>query len=371
MSVDLRPRAATDATAVVLDGEAVIHRSGEVHTLDPVATLVWRCCDGSASVAEIAADLASGFDADAATVERDVAATISELDRLGLLAPDGADGPEPAAGAPVELLVDPPGSCAACAERTWAHRRALYVGGRLLAVATNDVRADTAIEAALAGHLLPEPDVLAAEPPFLAVELHSRAPGPGRQRLDLVVRRDAAVARSRRPDRILRALVAHVASYGDLTGLGLAALRGTVVGRGGRVLLVPEVEEPVRFRRELAALGIAAADQPVALVDPTAREVVVGAPGVEVDLSAFAALAPEPSAAADEPAPLAWGRYALAGLGVHAPASTAAALLAFGPDADDRRDHAATIAALVALLADVPVVDAVTPDAIAAHLRDR
>jgi hypothetical protein len=40
---------------VVLDGEAVIHRAGRVHALDPVATLVWRCCDGDASVDQIAA----------------------------------------------------------------------------------------------------------------------------------------------------------------------------------------------------------------------------------------------------------------------------------------------------------------------------
>ena len=369
MSVDLRPRAAADVAAVVLDGEAVIHRAGRVHALDPVATLVWRCCDGTASVADIAADLAVGFEADAATVRRDVEATVGELDRLGLLAPDAPRaGP---AGLTLELLVDPPGSCAGCAERTWAHRRAMTVDGRLLAIGTNDPRADAAIAGALATHLFPEPPVLAAEPPFFAVELHERRAGAGLQRLDLLLRRDRVAARSRRADRVLRALVAHVASYCDLTARGLAALRGTVVGRDGRVLVVPEVVDPVKFRRELADLGVAVADQPVVFVDPSTREVVVGAPGLDVDSAAIDALAPDaPDDDGAEPAPLAWGRYALAGFGV-ATATPAAALLAFGPDADDHRDHDATLGALCSLVTDLPVTDAVTPDAIAAQLRAR
>jgi hypothetical protein len=367
MSVDFRPRAAPDATSVVLDGEAVIHHAGHVHTLDPIATLVWRCCDGTASVAEIAGDLAVGFATDGATVRRDVDATVAELDRLGLLArPPGTRGPERRT---IELLVDPPGSCVACAQRSWAHRRAVLVGGRVLAIGTDDRDADAAIAAAMSAHLVPEPPELAAEPPFLAVELHRRSPGVHPQPLNLLLRRDTAIAKSRRADRVLRALVAHVASYGDLTGLGLAALRGTLVGHAGRALLVPEVAEPIRFRRELAKRGVLVADQPVALVDPRARAVIVGAPGLDADVSAFDVLAPADDAADTEPAPLAWGRYLLAGFGVAAPASAAAALLAFGPDSDDRRDHDGTIAALASLLREVPVSGAGSADSIAALLR--
>jgi hypothetical protein len=344
----------------------VIHRAGRVHALDPVATLVWRCCDGSASVAEIAADLAVGFAVDAATVQRDVEATVADLDRLGLLTRDPAD-PDPA-GFSLDLVVDPPGSCAACAERTWAHRRAVIVDGRLLAIGTNDARADAAIAGTLVAHLFPEPPALATEPPFLAVELNSRPSGPGLQRLDLLLRRDTVVARSRRPDRILRALVASIASYGDLTARGLVALRATVLGRDGRVLLVPELADPVRFRRELAGSGIAAADTPVALVDPATREVVVGAPGLDVDTAAIDALAPETGGDGGEPAPLPWGRYPLVGFGV-ATATPAGALLAFGPDADDHRDHRATLDALCTLVTDLPVTDAVTPDAVDVQLR--
>jgi hypothetical protein len=366
VSVDLRPRAAADATTVVLDGEAVIHRAARVHTLDPVATLVWRCCDGSASVAEIAADLAAGFGADARTVQRDVEAAVSELADLGLLEPAVPEADPP--GVTVEPLVDPPGSCAACAERVWEHRRTLLVGGRVLTVGTNDARADAAIVAGFAGHLVPEPPALADAPPFLAVELHERVPGVGLQRLDVLLRRDTVVARARRHDRILRALAAEVASYGDLARLGLVALRGTVAGHAGRALLVPDPAEPVRFRRELARHGVLVADQGVALVDPSSVEVVVGAPGLDVDADAFDRLAAGDGADESEPPPLAWDRYALVGFGVASPPSAAAALLAFGPDADDRRAGDETVDALCSLVTRLPVSDAVTPDAIAARL---
>src|SRR6185295_3778776 len=104
------PRARGDVTCVVLDGEAVIHRAGRVHALDPVATLVWRCCDGDASVDQIAGELAEVFATPRATVTRDVASVVDELAALGLLT---ADNGEPdaddvgTAGVP-GLLVHPP-----------------------------------------------------------------------------------------------------------------------------------------------------------------------------------------------------------------------------------------------------------------------
>jgi hypothetical protein len=88
------------------------------------------------------------------------------------------------------------------------------------------------------------------------------------------------------------------------------------------------------------------------LVDPRA-EVVVGAPGLEVDPAPIDRLAAEP--VEHEPDPLPWGRYRVTAIGVPAPASPAAALLALGPEVGDHRDHGATIDALLALLDSVPV----------------
>lgn len=80
------PRARVDVASVVLDGEAVIHHRGRVHVLDPVATLVWQCCDGHATVDEIVVELAAVFSVPAETIGRDVHAAIEQLAELDLLA---------------------------------------------------------------------------------------------------------------------------------------------------------------------------------------------------------------------------------------------------------------------------------------------
>ena len=131
-----RPRARGDVTSVVLDGEAVIHRAGRVHALDPVATLVWRCCDGDASVDQIAAELADVFAMPRATVTRDVATVVDELAALGLLTADtGEPGGDDAGYASVPgLLVHPPGSCASCAEKNWVTRSTYRIGSHLILI---------------------------------------------------------------------------------------------------------------------------------------------------------------------------------------------------------------------------------------------
>ena len=76
-----------------LDGEAVIldEARTRLHHLNPSATVVWACCDGSATVAELARDVAAEFgtDPDAARVE--VLALARELGAAGLLAGVDAD----------------------------------------------------------------------------------------------------------------------------------------------------------------------------------------------------------------------------------------------------------------------------------------
>jgi Coenzyme PQQ synthesis protein D (PqqD) len=364
------PRARADVAIVVIGGEAVIHRHGRVHVLDPVATLVWQCCDGYATVDGIAVELAGAFAHPSDQVRSDVRAAVEQLAALDLLVEPAPGGDEPAPTEPQELLADPPGTCASCGERSWARQRTFRIGSRLIAVGSDDERADRAIAGALAAHLVDQPSVHsgahAAEPPFFAVELHRRGPGGGPQRLDLLHRGDTVAARSRRPDRIMRALVANLASYGDLDAVGLAPLNGLVVGRGDRAVIVEPPPDSVRFRNALARQGLLVADLRVALVDPERREVVVGAPGLVVDLAPIEALATEPPG--HEPAPLPWGRYRVVGICVSPPPTPSSALLAFGPEAGDHRDHESTTAALVALVDSVPVTGSVEPAAIDALL---
>jgi hypothetical protein len=341
--------------------------------LDPVATLVWRSCDGSATVDEIARDLAAGFGADPATVRRDMVDAVAELARLDLLVPDGGDAPGPRVvktDPTVALLADPPGSCASCADRPWTFRSAYQVGDRVAVVGTNSSRADATLRAALGAHVVSVPPAARTEPPFYALEVHDLEPDAGPQRLHLLQRAERVIARSRRPDRVVRALVAHLAGYGDLRASGLVPLDGLVVGRDGRAMLLAPPADSVRLGHALARHGVRVAAVPVALVAPDAAEVVVGAPGLVVDdapIDALAASVGEP-VTEREPEPLSWGRYDLVAIGVPAPATASAALLALGPEVGDHRDHERTLDALVAVVESVPVVDESDPAAIAARL---
>lgn len=82
------PRAKPTVFSVELDGEAVLldDETGTVHSLNPIATLVWSCLDGSGSVGELIDDLADAFaGTDRATVSDDVLSLVRTLGELGLL----------------------------------------------------------------------------------------------------------------------------------------------------------------------------------------------------------------------------------------------------------------------------------------------
>lgn len=61
--LDDRPRTRDDLTVVELDGEAVIYddANGDLHRLNPTATLVFSLLDGSATLDELARDLADAY----------------------------------------------------------------------------------------------------------------------------------------------------------------------------------------------------------------------------------------------------------------------------------------------------------------------
>jgi hypothetical protein len=61
------------------------HDSTLVHHLNPSAGLVWRRCDGEASVREIAGHIAADHGLRGPDVLRQVAAVIAEFDALGLV----------------------------------------------------------------------------------------------------------------------------------------------------------------------------------------------------------------------------------------------------------------------------------------------
>jgi PqqD family protein of HPr-rel-A system len=78
-----------DVTVVELDGEAVVYdrRSGVLHHLNPGASLVYRVCDGTSTIAELAADIADAVGQPVARIEPEVRAAIRGLRKADLLEP--------------------------------------------------------------------------------------------------------------------------------------------------------------------------------------------------------------------------------------------------------------------------------------------
>lgn len=82
---------------VELDGEAVIYddESGELHHLNPTATIVFNLCDGTATIKELSAEIANAFEQPAAEVEKQVRTLLREFRKVNLLEGDLMDGKSP------------------------------------------------------------------------------------------------------------------------------------------------------------------------------------------------------------------------------------------------------------------------------------
>lgn len=83
----MKPKVREDLAVVELDGEAVIYddRNGELHHLNPTATVVFSLLDGTATVKELAGDISEAFGVPADQVETQVRALIREFRKAELL----------------------------------------------------------------------------------------------------------------------------------------------------------------------------------------------------------------------------------------------------------------------------------------------
>jgi Coenzyme PQQ synthesis protein D (PqqD) len=85
----LKPKARDDLALAEFDEEVVAYVGygdhGLLHYLDPTATLVFRLCDGSATVGETAAELAEFYGMPAAELEPQVRELVRDFRRRDLL----------------------------------------------------------------------------------------------------------------------------------------------------------------------------------------------------------------------------------------------------------------------------------------------
>ena len=85
----MRPLRRADLLARVVDAEVVIldRERGQVHHLNVTASCIWNQCDGATAPDAIAGRLAAEFGREQHDVVADVAKTLDEFRRLGLLEP--------------------------------------------------------------------------------------------------------------------------------------------------------------------------------------------------------------------------------------------------------------------------------------------
>ena len=90
---DFVPRRAPQTHTVEIDGEAIVldEHQNRLHLLNASATIVWMCCDGSGTLAEIADDLADAVGSPPEDLIDELVALARTLGAEGLLDGVSAD----------------------------------------------------------------------------------------------------------------------------------------------------------------------------------------------------------------------------------------------------------------------------------------
>ena len=93
VGMDYVPRRIQDVLDLDMGDGLILfdHGSSLVHHLNPSAGIVWRLADGSATVEELAGDIARELGGDEEEVRHQVAALIAELEALGVVENAGAE----------------------------------------------------------------------------------------------------------------------------------------------------------------------------------------------------------------------------------------------------------------------------------------
>lgn len=83
----IRPKTSEELAVVELDGEAVIYdpRTGDLHHLNPTATIVFSLCDGTATVREMSQELSGAFGIAPEEIESQVRSLLRRFRAAGLL----------------------------------------------------------------------------------------------------------------------------------------------------------------------------------------------------------------------------------------------------------------------------------------------
>ncbi len=136
--------------------------------------------------------------------------------------------------------------------------------------------------------------------------------GKAARDLKILLQSSTTVVRSRSSRRVLLGLASFMASHLPGPGDGLLRTRNlAVVVDGEALMLPPAVRVAVeKLQPQLARFGAQLVDEPYATIDPAARQLVVAAPDLALDLAVLDEL-DEPAPSRSEPPRVAAGRYPL------------------------------------------------------------
>ena len=225
-------------------------------------------------------------------------------------------------------ILEPRPVCSACGEGpAYEQHVVIDLGSSVLTVgAAADVAA--ALVAALGDHavtVLDDPDGR----PSYGVVLPDASVAPGPRPVARLQRGPDVLLRSRRPERVLRALLAQIGQH--LAGPELVRLDAVVVGASGGTVLAPVPMNPVAFERAAGRLGLAVGDLPSVLVDPADTSVLLGPVGFVPELARLMEVAARRGDIGREDPPLPWGRRPLTAITVAGPPGATAVLGELGP----------------------------------------
>jgi PqqD family protein of HPr-rel-A system len=87
LTAPIKPKVRDDIAAAELDGEAVLYdeRTGELHHLNPTATIIFSMCDGTSTIREMSGEISGAFGMAPDEVERQVRVLLRQFRKGGLL----------------------------------------------------------------------------------------------------------------------------------------------------------------------------------------------------------------------------------------------------------------------------------------------
>jgi PqqD family protein of HPr-rel-A system len=86
----MKPKIRSDLAMVEVEGEIVVYdpAAGDLHYLNPTASIVYRLCDGTGTVKELSADMADAFGIPPNEMERQVRSLMRKFRKAGILVPN-------------------------------------------------------------------------------------------------------------------------------------------------------------------------------------------------------------------------------------------------------------------------------------------